>query len=174
MRKTLEKASNFIDGINEAIGKGVSWLTTILVILICGDVAARYLFNTSSAGWVELEWHIFSFIFLLGAAYALKHDKHVRVDVFYQNFSPKKQAWVNLLGSLLFLIPFCIIIIQASLRFTYNAYAINESSPDPGGLSFRFIVKGAIPVGFFLLLLQAFSLAFRSLLRLTESTPEHA
>ncbi|MDF9800696.1 TRAP-type mannitol/chloroaromatic compound transport system permease small subunit [Catalinimonas alkaloidigena] len=175
MRKTLESASNFIDGMNEAIGKGVSWLNTLLVILICYDVAARYLFNTSSSGIVELEWHIFSFIFLLGAAYALKHDKHVRVDVFYQNFSPKKQAWVNLIGTLLFLIPFCIITIQSSLKFTANAYAINEGSPDPGGLPARFIVKGAIPVGFFLLLLQAFSLAFRSLLTVTESTnSDHA
>jgi TRAP-type mannitol/chloroaromatic compound transport system permease small subunit len=175
LRKTLERASDFIDGINEAIGRGISWLTTLLVVLICYDVAARYLFNTSSAGLVELEWHIFSFIFLLGAAYALKHDKHVRVDVFYQNFSPKKQAWVNLLGSVLFLIPFCLIIIQASLKFTYNAYAINEGSADPGGLPARFIVKGAIPVGFFLLLLQAISLGFRSLLTITEPTPrDHA
>lgn len=175
MRKSLEKASDFIDRMNEAIGKGISWLTTLLVVLICGDVAARYLFNISSAGVVELEWHVFSFIFLLGAAYTLRHDKHVRVDVFYQNFSPRKQAWVNLLGSVLFLIPFCLIIIQASGKFTYNAFMINEGSPDPGGLPARFIVKGAIPVGFFLLLLQAFSLAFRSILTLTESTThDHA
>ena len=160
---------------NEVIGKGVSWLTTVLVLVICYDVAARYLFNTSSAGIVELEWHLFSFIFLLGAAYALKHDKHVRVDVFYQNFSPKTQAWVNLLGTLLFLIPFCYITIITSLKFTRNAYAINEGSPDPGGLPARFIVKGAIPIGFLLLLLQAISLAFRSILTITEpSSDDHA
>lgn len=164
MRKALHIASHFIDSINEAIGKGVSWLTTVLVLLICCDVAARYLFNTSSAGIVELEWHIFSFIFLLGAAYALKHDKHVRVDVFYQKFSPKAKAWVNLLGTLLFLLPFCYITIITSLKFTGNAYAIGEGSPDPGGLPARFVVKAAIPVGFTLLLLQAVSLAFRSIL----------
>ncbi|WKN33228.1 TRAP transporter small permease subunit [Porifericola rhodea] len=174
MRKTLEKASSYIDRLNEAIGKGVSWLNTVLVLLICYDVAARYLFNTSSSGIVELEWHIFSFIFLLGAAYALKHDRHVRVDVFYQNFSPKKQAWVNLLGTLLFLIPFCVITIQTSLKFTANAYTIQEGSPDPGGLPFRFIVKGAIPIGFTLLLLQAISLAIQSLLTLTEPKTNHA
>ncbi|MFP4097117.1 MAG: TRAP transporter small permease subunit [Cyclobacteriaceae bacterium] len=175
MRKTLESVSNFIDGMNEIIGKGVSWLTTALVLLICYDVAARYLFNTSSSGIVELEWHIFSFIFLLGAAYTLKHDKHVRVDVFYQNFSPKAQAWVNLVGTILFLVPFCYITIITSLKFTGNAYAINEGSPDPGGLPARFIVKGAIPLGFLLLLLQAFSLAFRSILTITEpSSDDHA
>ena len=173
MRKTLKSVSNFIDGINEAIGKGVSWLTTALVLLICFDVAARYLFNTSSAGIVELEWHIFSFIFLLGAAYALKHDKHVRVDVFYQNFSPKTQAWVNLIGTILFLIPFCYITIITSLKFTGNAYAIGEGSPDPGGLPARFVVKGAIPIGFTLLLLQAVSLAFRSILTITEPSADH-
>lgn len=175
MRKTLESVSNFIDGMNEVIGKGVSWLTTALVLVICYDVAARYLFNTSSAGIVELEWYLFSFIFLLGAAYALKYDKHVRVDVFYQNFSPKTQAWVNLIGTILFLIPFCYVTIITSFKFTGNAYAINEVSPDPGGLPARFIVKGAIPIGFLLLMLQAISLAFRSILTITEpSTDNHA
>jgi TRAP-type mannitol/chloroaromatic compound transport system permease small subunit len=160
---------------NEVIGKGVSWLTTALVLVICYDVAARYLFNTSSAGIVELEWYLFSFIFLLGAAYALKYDKHVRVDVFYQNFSPKTQAWVNLIGTILFLIPFCYVTIITSFKFTGNAYAINEVSPDPGGLPARFIVKGAIPIGFLLLMLQAISLAFRSILTITEpSTDNHA
>jgi len=175
LRKTLESVSNFIDGMNEVIGKGVSWLTTALVLVICYDVAARYLFNTSSAGIVELEWYLFSFIFLLGAAYALKYDKHVRVDVFYQNFSPKTQAWVNLIGTILFLIPFCYVTIITSFKFTGNAYAINEVSPDPGGLPARFIVKGAIPIGFLLLMLQAISLAFRSILTITEpSTDNHA
>jgi len=114
-----------------------------------------------------LEWHLFAFIFLIGAAYALKHDRHVRVDVFYANFTEKQQAWVNLIGTLLFLIPFCIIIIYTSIRFAANAYAIQEGSPDPGGLPARYIVKAAIPIGFILLLLQACSLLIKSMLTLT-------
>lgn len=170
MKKVLQKVSNAIDRLNENIGRGISWLNTLLVVVICYDVTARYLFSASGAGIVELEWHLFSFIFLLGAAYALLHDRHVRVDVFYQNFSEKKKAWVNLTGTLLFLIPFCIITINASLTFTANAFAINEGSPDPGGLPARYIVKAAIPLGFSLLLLQAISLAFKSILTLTDTT----
>lgn len=170
MKKVLQKVSNAIDRLNENIGRGISWLNTLLVVVICYDVTIRYLFNSSSAGIVELEWHLFSFIFLLGAGYALLHDRHVRVDVFYQNYSEKKQAWVNLLGTILFLIPFCVITIHASLKFTGNAFAINEGSPDPGGLPARYIVKAAIPIGFFLLFLQAISLAFKSMLILTDTT----
>ncbi len=173
MKKVLSKISNAIDQLNESIGRGIAWLTTALVLLICYDVAARYLFNTTSAGMVELEWHLFSFIFLLGAAYALRHDRHVRVDVFYQNFSEKKKAWINLMGCLLFLIPFCLVTIDASWKFTMNAFRIQEGSPDPGGLPARYIVKAAIPVGFSLLLLQALSLTFKSILTLTDPA-DHA
>jgi TRAP-type mannitol/chloroaromatic compound transport system permease small subunit len=168
LKKLLISVSRAIDRLNEKIGRGVAWLTTVLVLVIMYDVAARYLFNTSSAGIVELEWHLFSFIFLLGAAYALKHDRHVRVDVFYQNFSPKRQAWVNFIGSTLFLIPFCVVAIITSVKFTANSWAIQEGSPDPGGLPARYIVKGAIPTGFVLLLLQAISLLIHSLLTLIE------
>ncbi|WKN41875.1 TRAP transporter small permease subunit [Tunicatimonas pelagia] len=169
MKNALITISTIIDRLNERVGRGVAWLTTVLVLVIVYDVAARYLFNTSSAGIVELEWHLFSFIFLLGAAYALKHDRHVRVDVFYQNFSPKKQAWVNLIGTLLFLIPFCVVAMVAAWKFTINAWTIQEGSPDPGGLPARYVVKAAIPLGFLLLLLQAISLFIRSLLTLTET-----
>ena len=168
MRKTLQQLSRAIDQLNEAFGRGVAWLTTALVLVIGYDVAARYLFNSSSAGIVELEWHLFSFIFLLGAAYALKHDRHVRVDVFYQNFTPKQQAWVNLVGTVLFLLPFCFIVLREAWQFTLNAWLIRESSPDPGGLPARYVVKAAIPLGFLLLLLQALSLLFQSLLTLTD------
>ncbi|MEM9829816.1 MAG: TRAP transporter small permease subunit [Bacteroidota bacterium] len=170
MKKLLITVSQIIERLNEAVGRGVAWLTTGLVLVIVYDVAARYLFNTSSAGIVELEWHLFAIIFLLGAAYALKHDRHVRVDVFYQNFSPKQQAWVNLIGTILFLIPFCVVATVASWEFTINSWAIQEGSPDPGGLPARYVVKAAIPLGFILLLLQAISLLINSLLTLTEPT----
>jgi TRAP-type mannitol/chloroaromatic compound transport system permease small subunit len=167
----LQTISNKIDALNEAIGKGIAWLNTALVVLIFYDVVARYLFNSTFSAIIELEWHLFAFIFLIGAAYALKHDRHVRVDVFYANFTEKQQAWVNLTGTLLFLIPFCIIIIYTSFRFAASAYAINEGSPDPGGLPARYIVKAAIPIGFTLLLLQAISLLLKSILTLIHNKP---
>ncbi len=155
--------SDWIDKINEVIGQIFSWLTTLLVILICVDVLMRYAFTSSYAAVTEMEWHLFAAIFLLGIAYALKHDKHVRVDVFYSQFSEKRKAWVNLIGTLIFLFPLCIVIIQSSIPFVLNSFKILETSPDPGGLPGRFLVKSLIPLGFSLLLLQGISVALKSL-----------
>ncbi|MEH0154822.1 TRAP transporter small permease subunit [Limibacter armeniacum] len=160
----LSKVVKNIDRINLTIGRSVSWLTTILVILICIDVAARHLFKQASAALPELEWHVFSLIFLLGAGYTLQKDRHVRVDVFYARFSQKAKAWVNLLGSILLLLPFCLLVMDASIPYIKMAYLINEGSTDPGGLPARFLIKGSIFVGFFLLLLQGVSLFCSSLL----------
>lgn len=153
-----------IDAFNESIGKAVSWLTSILMLLVCYDVVLRYFFNTTSAGIVELEWHLFALIFLLGAGYSLKHDRHVRVDVFYASFSPKKQAIVDLLGTLFFLLPFCLIVTFYSWKFTANSFALNEGSSDPSGLPARYLIKGVIPIGFFLLFLQGISLFLKAVL----------
>ncbi len=152
----------FVDRVNEGLGVGVSWLSTLLVLVVCYDVFTRYLLESSSVAVQELEWHLFAFIFLLGAAYTLKHDRHVRVDVFYTRFSRRRKAWVNLVGSLLFLLPLCGVAIWASITFAIRAYAIGETSPDPGGLPARFVLKSAIPIGFFFLLLQGIALALRS------------
>ncbi len=126
----------------------------------------RYFFNQSSAGIFELEWHLFAFIFLLGSAYTLKHDKHVRVDLFYSNMTEKQKAWINLMGCLFFLLPLCYVIVVTSFSFVENSFRFNESSPDPGGLPYRFIVKFAITFGFGLLFLQGISLSLRSVLKI--------
>ncbi|RMI08833.1 MAG: TRAP transporter small permease subunit [Calditrichaeota bacterium] len=159
-----------IDRLNQRIGSGVAWLTTALVLVVCYDVFTRYLLRESSVAVQEMEWHLFAFIFLLGAAYTLKADRHVRVDVFYVRLSPRLQAWVNFLGSVLFLIPFSIMVILTSWDYVWNSFLIGEKSPDPGGLPARYILKAAIPVGFGLLLLQGMALAFRSLLTILEKS----
>jgi TRAP-type mannitol/chloroaromatic compound transport system permease small subunit len=164
MNNLLVRISWYIDNITEYLGRMSSWFTSILVVLICYDVMMRYIFNTSSAKVSELEWHFFALIFLFGAGYALKHDRHVRVDVFYNSFSPKVKAYIDLAGSVIFLIPFCVVIILLSIKFAINSFNIHETSPDPGGLPFLFLIKSAIPVGFFLLLLQAISLICKSLM----------
>ncbi|CAD5274209.1 MULTISPECIES: TRAP transporter small permease subunit [unclassified Imperialibacter] len=159
----LTLISERIDALNEYTGRLISWLAGIMVLVFCFDVAMRYIFNVSFASVFELEWHFFAAIFLIGAGYTLKHDKHVRVDVFYGEMSPRKQAYVNLLGVLLFLLPICVVIIKTSLLFVYNSWIIRENSPDPGGLPARYIIKAFIPMGFFLLFLQGVSVAFKSL-----------
>ena len=162
--RVLKAYIRFADGLNERVGRVVSWLTAVLVAVVCYDVFTRYLLENSLVAVQELQWHLFALIFLIGAAYSLKHDNHVRVDLFYSRFSRRKQACVNLFGSLLFLIPFCIIVIVSSQSFVANAFRIGEISPDPGGLPSRWVLKAAIPLGFFFLLLQGLALACRSLL----------
>jgi len=164
--KFLLKIARGIDTLNEWVGRGVSWVTLCLVLVIFVDVVMRYMFRTSFVFTQELEWHLFAFIFLIGAGYTLLHDGHVRVDIIYQRLSPNAKAWVNLIGVLLFLFPGCAMIIVTSLKFVYASWAIMEGSPDPGGIPFRFIVKGTIPVGFCLLLLQGTSLGIHSLLQI--------
>lgn len=153
----------FADGLSENVGRGVSWLTTVLVAVVCYDVFTRYLLKQSYVAVQEMEWHLFALIFLLGAAYTLKHDRHVRVDVFYSRFSPRTKAIVNLAGSILFLVPFGLIGVWGAQTFVKASFTFMETSPDPGGLPFRFLLKAMIPVGFLLVLLQGISLAFTSL-----------
>lgn len=163
----LVTVARWIDGLNQYVGRGVAWVTTGLVVVVFIDVVMRYLFNTSFVFTQELEWHLFAFIFLMGAGYTLLHDAHVRVDIIYQRLGFKGRAWINLLGVIFFLIPGCLMIISTSWKFTLNSWAMMEGSPDPGGIPFRFLIKGCIPVGFSLLLLQGISLGIHSVLQIT-------
>ena len=162
----LKTFIHWIDGLNEWVGRGVAWVTLALVLVIFVDVVMRYLFNTSFVFTQELEWHLFGFIFLIGAGYTLLHDGHVRVDIIYQRLGFKGQAWINLMGVIVFLIPGCLMIIITSFKFVLSSFLILEGSPDPGGIPLRFIVKGFIPAGFSLLLLQGLSLGVHSLLQI--------
>ena len=156
MKKRLLKLAGQIDSFTEIMGKLVSWLVIILVLLVGYDVAMRYLFQSGSIALQELQWHLFSVIFLVGAAYTLKADEHVRLDVIYRShfLSDKHRAWIDAFGVLFFLIPFCVLIIYTAWPFVSQAYLYNEGSPDPGGLPARWLIKAMIPVGFALLVLQ--------------------
>jgi TRAP-type mannitol/chloroaromatic compound transport system permease small subunit len=145
-----------------------------MVLVVTMDVILRYVFNMSSVFTQELEWHIFGFLFLIGAGYTLLHDDHVRVDIFYQRLTPKNQAWINLLGTLFFLLPGCYLVIKTSLPFVANSWAVYEGSPDPGGIPARYILKAAIPFGFSLVALQGISLGLKSLLTIMGDPAESA
>jgi len=146
-----------INRFTETTGKLSSWLVLLLVLLTCYDVIMRYMFHHGSVGLQELEWHLFALIFLLGSAHTLKHDGHVRVDILYrsQRLTDRHRAWIDIIGTLLFLMPFCVLVLISSWPFAYNAYLYQEGSPDPGGLPYRFILKSAILLGFLLLLIQS-------------------
>lgn len=150
-----------IDRIFLRIGEYVSLLNIVLVIMILFDVIARYFFYTSEPWLTELEWHVFSIIFLFGAVYTLQYDDHVRVDVWYNGMSFKKQLWINLIGTLVFLLPWCFIVIYTSFKYASHSLIMNEMSADPGGLPYRFIIKYAITLSFVLLFLYGVFFAMK-------------
>ena len=165
MVQMIENLSDRIERFSELSGRGLAWLVLVLVLLVSYDVIMRYLFQSGSIAIQELEWHLFSIIFLLGAGYTLKHDDHVRLDLVYRSgfMSDYRRAWINLACSLLFLIPFCVLIIISSWPFVFQAYQFSEGSPDPGGLPFRWILKASIPLGFFLLIIQGIGESLKNL-----------
>ncbi len=117
----------------------------------------------------DLEWHVFAAIFLLAAASMFQEDGYVRVVVFYSKWSSRGKAWVDLGGTVLFLIPWCVLIIYSSFGYALQSYTIGERSPEPGGLPARFLIKGAITLGFILLLIQGISVALTSFRKITRS-----
>lgn len=150
-----------IDALNDRIGVVIRWLALFMVLVGAVSAVGRYL--ARSQQWTlnltpatELQWYFFSIIFLLGAAYGLGHDVHVRVDVMYERFSAKTQAWIDLAGTLLFLIPFSLMMLWVSYPAVLNSWQIREQSTDPGGLA-RYPIKILILVSFVLLVLQALS-----------------
>ena len=156
LKSILISFSSKIDAFTEYSGKCTAWLIITLVLLVGYDVSMRYLFRSGSIGIQELEWHLFSIIFLIGAAYTLKHDEHVRLDILYRSkfLTDKHRAWIDVFGALFVLIPFCLLIIISAWPFVSQAYIHHEASPDPGGLSARWLIKSMIPAGFCLVLIQ--------------------
>ena len=167
----LRSFCNCIDAVNEWMGRLAGWVTLGLVLVVFVDVVMRYLFNTSYVFTQELEWHLFGFIFLIGAGYTLLHDGHVRVDIIYQRLGPRGQAWINLIGVVFFMLPGCIMVIVTSWKFMYLSWSVMEGSPDPGGIPFRFLLKGTITAGFVLLTFQGLSLGLHSLFQLMGKEP---
>ena len=154
-----------IDRFSEWSGRGLYWLTLGMVGVGAFNALARYLDRYTGLGlssnlWIELQWYLFSLVFLLGAAYTLKYDDHVRVDVLYSQLSRRGKAWINLLGTGLFLLPFCGVVLWHTIPFVTNSWAILETSPDPGGLP-RYPIKTVIPLALLFVMLQGVSLMIR-------------
>ena len=150
---TLLRIARAIDWINEKFGLVATWLVLIACVVSAGNAMMRYGFNMSSNAWLEIQWYLFGGIVMLGAAYTLKQNEHVRVDVLYSRYSERKRIWVDLLGGIFFLLPMTIIIGWLSWPLFFNSYDIGEISGNAGGL-LRWPVKILIPLGFFLLTLQ--------------------
>ncbi|MCB0340232.1 MAG: TRAP transporter small permease subunit [Bdellovibrionales bacterium] len=157
------RLSEYIDRINHFFWRVAGWISLVLVLLTVEQVGARYMFHSSSLAWQELEWHLFGLIFLFAAPHTLARDGHVRIDIFYSRFSPRGKAIINLFGTLFFLFPVSVLIGWYGFEYAQSAYLINEVSPDPGGLPYRWIIKGLIPFGSSLLILQGLSEIIKSI-----------
>ncbi len=151
--KPLLTLARVIDALNERVGRGSMWLVLLATLISAGNAVMRYGFDHSSNAWLEIQWYLFGLIFLLGAGYTLKHNGHVRIDILHGRFSPRARAWVDLAGGLLFLLPLCGLLVWMGWEGFAASWAVNETSPDAGGL-LRWPIKLAIPIGFALLLLQ--------------------
>lgn len=162
----LRATSRWIDALNERVGRGVAWLSLLMVLLTTYDVIMRFVFRISYVFIQELEWHLFAIIFLMAAGYTLRHEAHVRVDIFYARMSPRRRAWIDFIGGFVFLFPTCVLIILTSQTFVVSSFAVLEGSPNPGGVPARFFLKAAIPAGFILVALQGISQTIKSLLKL--------
>ncbi|MEM9772392.1 MAG: TRAP transporter small permease subunit [Cyanobacteria bacterium P01_D01_bin.73] len=166
--------ARWIDRFTESLGQLTAWLISAMILVGTWNVVGRYLGrligqNLTSNTLLEAQWYLFALVFMLGSAYTLKRNEHVRVDLLYKGWSKRRKAWVNLLGSLLFLIPFCCLVIYFSWGWTFNSWVVLENSPDPGGLP-RYPIKSLIIISFILLIFQGFSEAVKSLVILGEES----
>jgi len=149
--------SYYLDRLSKFAGYLAAILVVILSLLVAYDAGMRYLFSSGSIALQEIEWHLFDVIFLLGLSYALKHDKHVRVDIFFERYSPDTKATVQILSMFLLVIPFSFIFLNDALDMTWQSYLQHEISSDPGGLTHRWVIKAMLVFAFVLLMLQSLS-----------------
>lgn len=174
----LSRFAGWVEALNDRLGAALRWLALAMVLVGAYNALARYLTRfagvpLSSNALNELQWYMFSLIFLLGAAYGLRKDVHVRVDVLYQRLSARRQAWIDLLGTVFFLLPFSILMLKVSWPVVKASWAVRETSPDPGGLS-RYPIKAVVLVSFALLTLQGVAHLIRQIevIRSPESASE--
>ncbi|GLO61055.1 C4-dicarboxylate ABC transporter [Vibrio sp. MACH09] len=161
--RTLIKMEQLVNRIGDVLG----WLSSILFLLllvnVVYDVVMRYVFNDVSIAFQEMEWHLFSSVFLLGVPFAIRSAGHVRVDVFYERLSLRAKAIIDLLGTLIFLLPFCLLVAWFGIDFAKESYALGETSGDPGGLAYRWVIKAMIPTSFIFMAISGIGLLLNSI-----------
>ncbi|ARN73926.1 TRAP transporter small permease subunit [Oceanicoccus sagamiensis] len=161
-----------IDQLSELTGRMLAWLSLLMMVLLCAVVVLRYVFEVGSISLQEAVTYLHASIFMLGAAYTLKQDGHVRVDIFYRNFSARGKAWINSLGGIIFLLPLCAYIFFISWDFVVQSWDIREVSTEPGGIPAVFLLKTLIPIMAINLGLQALAEILRSAMVLVETADD--
>ncbi len=154
--RLLLSFSAIVDAMNEKIGLICNWLVLLACVVSAGNAMVRYAYDQSSNAWLEVQWYMFAVIVMFGAAYTLRKNEHVRVDILYMTLSRRGQLWIDILGTLVFLIPTCAILAWLSWPFFMQSYNVFENSSNAGGLP-RWPIKLVLPVGFALVALQGIS-----------------
>src|SRR5437867_4901307 len=158
----MRELARRIDRFQEWFGRGVSWLSLAMVLVVFGDVVSRYGFRMTSGAIQELEWYLFGTLYLLAAGYTLLHDEHVRVDIMYSKLTPRRKAWLDFVLFWVFFFPSCLMVIYTAWPFVRTAWSVWEGSPDPGGLPLRWLLKSMIIASFVLLVVQGISQTIKS------------
>ena len=155
------RASKRIDTWLVNLGRWISVIWVVLLAVIVVNVLLRYVFSEGRIELEELQWHLYAIGFLLGLGVAYQADAHIRVDVLHERMQPATQAWIELYGILLFLLPFIALVLIYSVPFVISSYNLSEVSPSPGGLPLRWLIKACLPLGFLILLLAVVSRLIR-------------
>ncbi|WP_428753492.1 TRAP transporter small permease subunit [Vibrio cionasavignyae] len=164
--RSLIYIERLFNKVSDMLGVVSSILFLLLLANVVYDVVMRYVFNDVSIAFQEMEWHLFSAVFLLGVPYAIKAGGHVRVDVFYERLSIKARAIIDLIGTFVFLFPFCLLVAWFGIDFAKESFALGETSGDPGGLPYRWVIKAMIPLSFFFMAISGVGLVLHSLNKL--------
>lgn len=164
----LLKLDNWLAGFARLCGILACIAMILLLLNVFYDVVMRYAFNDVSIAMQELEWHLFSAVFLLGIPYAIRENSHVRVDILYDRWSLKTQALINLFGALVFVLPFAGLVTYYSLDFAFDAFQMGEGSGDPGGLPARWLIKSLIPFSFIMIAIASFGIITSALLQIKQ------
>jgi len=154
--RVLLSFSTLVDAVNEKIGVFCNWMVLLACVVSGGNAMVRYAYDMSSNAWLEVQWYMFAVIVMFGAAYTMKRNEHVRVDIIYMVLSRRGQLWVDILGTLVFLLPTCAILAWLSWPFFMQSFDVFEGSSNAGGL-LRWPIKLVLPVGFALVALQGLS-----------------
>jgi len=163
----LLACSRWIDAVNERVGRAATWLVLVCILISAANAVARYGFNFSSNAFLEIQWYLYSTVFLCAAGYTLKHNAHVRIDIVSSRLSGRTRAWIDLFGGLLMLLPAAAILLWFGWDAFVESYRIGETSPDAGGLA-RWPVKFIVPFAFLLLILQGLSESIKRIAFLRE------
>lgn len=171
--KALLELSCAIDALNNRVGRALRWLVLVAVLVSAGNATVRYLFNISSNAWLEVQWYLFSAVFLLCAGYTLLHNQHVRIDIVSGRLSRTARAWIDILGTLFFLMPMAVLILWLSWPVFVDAWTTGEMSSNAGGLML-WPARLLVPAGFLLLILQGASEFIKRVAFLAGAAPDPA